>query len=578
MSSRSLPMRPLANISPHCNFASKRYRGHSVQVGNAVVWCCTLENPHDGLVIELPRQCDGGQSSCYLGTRARGYRTVRFKFHTHRPSASARSPPFTVSLEFIARKMAQNYTPPVTVLAVPALEPESTEEREVDELLDSEAVAGDDRALAHDPATIQEFQRLWRKTWPSQVVDEWVRNQTEPCVECKKRFLRCETKSRAVRCIPCARARRGPCSRWRAFQLHQIGQTLNLSPAVTEALAQQPQFSISKILPKRTKKTLSKHTPALPSSMPSSMRLLQRTSRIRRPRSPQVVSAPAGESADGLEVEDRPQAAPQSASRAAAHLRIKLPAPSRHFGGWTAKRVGGSDHEEEHRSSIPPRSAGDPPQSPPRTPVESVSPNLLWPPDGEADQSISMALPEPSYEPPPSITPSDLPAQSPPGNSSAERDGYSRCSAGRSPQQADILARDAEIASLKRELAAREREIASLRQQMRAVDSASNPPPQPLAGPSSQSMSISENESSTRRYLALQYIGRTLKGAREANTSEEERETLLVRAEHHLARLANLEMEGIWKSDVDADEMFASLARDNWDERGSPRKRRRMEG
>ncbi|KIJ21383.1 hypothetical protein PAXINDRAFT_164895 [Paxillus involutus ATCC 200175] len=475
--------------------------------------------------------------------------------------------------------MAQNHTPPVTVLAVPALEPESTEEREVDELLDSEEVAGDDRALAHDPATIREFQRLWRKTWPSQVVDEWVRNQTEPCVECKKRFLRCETKSRAVRCIPCARARRGPCSRWRAFQLHQIGQTLNLSPAVTEALAQQPQFSISKILPKRTRKTLSKHTPALPSSMPSSMRLLQRTSRKRRSRSPQVVSAPVGETADGSEVADIPKTAAQSASHASAHLRIKLPAPSRRFGGWTAEReVGGSDLEEDHISSIASRSADDLPQSPPRTPGEPVSPNLLWPPDGEADQSISMALPEPSYEPPPSITPSDLPTQSPPGNSSAERNGHSHRSAGRSPQQADIIARDAEIASLKRELAAREREISSLRQQMRAVDSVPNPPPQPLAGPSSQSMPISENESSTRRYLALQYIGRTLKGVREANTSEDEREALLVRAEHHLARLANLEMEGIWKSDVDADEMFASLARDNWDDRGSPRKRRRMEG
>ncbi|KIK94495.1 hypothetical protein PAXRUDRAFT_827931 [Paxillus rubicundulus Ve08.2h10] len=469
--------------------------------------------------------------------------------------------------------MAQNHTPPVTVLAVPALEPESTEEREVDELLDSEEVAGDDRSLAHDPATIQEFQRLWRKTWPSQVVDEWVRNQTEPCIECRKRFLRCETKSGAVRCIPCARARRGPCSRWRAFQLHQIGVTLKLSPAVTEVLAQQPQFSNSKILPKMTRKTLSKHTPALPSSMPSSMRFLQRTSRIRRSRSPQVASAPA---ADDSEVDDKPQTAAQSASRASAHLRIKLPAPSCHFGRWS-QEVGGSDLEEEHRSSIASRSAGDLPQSPPRTPGEPVSLDLPWSPDGGVAQSISMALPEPSYEPPPAITPSELPTQSPPGNSAAERNGHSPRSAGRSLHQADITARDAEISSLRRELAAREREIASLRQQMQTLNGVPNPPPQRLVGPSSQGTPISENESSTRRYLALQYIARTLKGARESNTSEE-REALLVRAEHHLARLANLEMEGIWKSDVDADEMFASLARDNWDDRSSARKRRRMEG
>ncbi|KAF9229774.1 hypothetical protein BS17DRAFT_39945 [Gyrodon lividus] len=483
--------------------------------------------------------------------------------------------------------MAQLQPPPVTVLPVPIVEPEFMQEREADLLLNSEEVAENTRALAQDPAIFDKFQRLWRRLWPADVVDEWAKKQTEPCVECQKRSLKCESKRRAIRCIPCARFRRGPCSRWRAFQIHQVGLTLKLSPAVTEALARQLEFNSAKSQSKTSKKRLFKPTPVMPSSVLSSMRLLQRTSYARRSRSPEIMFTPTGETADDSVVGSSSQIASQSVSHAPTYLRIKLPPLSRRSGtdvGPSVEgQVGGLDLEDEHRSSIASCGTGGLHQSLLRTPEEPVSPNLIWPPDGEAIRSISVTLSEPSYEPPPPIEPiitlSEPSAHSPPENPSAEKGRHSPRSTRRSPQPADVISRNEEIASLKGELAVREREIASMRQEMQALASLRNPPPQLPAVTPLRRAPISENDNRTRRYLSLQYIARTLKGAREANTSEEERNALLVRAEHHLTRLANLEMEGIWRSDVDSDELFASFARDNWgDDTGNTRKRRRTEG
>jgi hypothetical protein len=301
------------------------------------------------------------------------------------------------------------------------------------------------------------------------------------------------------------------------------------------------------------------------------------------------VSAPTRQAADNSGAADIPQIISMSASHTPTYLRIKLPALGRRSGEDvvpSAERQARSSYPEDERSSLmAPR--GDSPHSPPRTPEEPVSPNLVWPPDAEVSRSISMAVSEPSYEPPPPadspVTNSSEPsAHTLPEQSSTEKGTHSRHSAKRSHQRADILARDAEIARLVEEVSARKRDIASLREELRALDSLPNPPSQLQVVPSSSSASSSapvfENENGTRRYLALQYIARTLRGARETSVSEEERDALLVRAERHLARLANLEMEGIWGSDVDADELFASLARDRWDGGGNPCKRRRMEG
>ncbi|KAF9234941.1 hypothetical protein BU15DRAFT_65244 [Melanogaster broomeanus] len=408
--------------------------------------------------------------------------------------------------------------------------------REVDELLDSEEVGAENaQAPTQDPAILAKFQILWRKLWPADAVEEWLKKPGEP-------------------------ARRGPCSRWRAFQIHQISHTLNLSSAATEALARQLESSITKVKTKKPKRSISIRTPV----MPSSMRLLQQTSRPRRSRSPHFMSAPAREAADVSRVADGSQMATKSTSHKPTYLRIKLPALSRRPGedvGPSAERQAGVSHPEvEHRSSVASRS--DLPHSPPRTPEEPLSPNLVWPPDA---RSISMAVSEPSYEPPP-VEPvpssSEPPPHTLPEKSSAAKDTHSLRTAKRSPQQADILARDEEIASLIREVSARERDIASLRQEIQALDNLPNAPSQLPVVPSSSRAPVSENENATRRYLALQYIARTLRGARERSASQEERDALLVRAERHLARLANLEMEGIWGSDVDSDEFFTSLARD----------------
>ncbi|KIJ60494.1 hypothetical protein HYDPIDRAFT_32130 [Hydnomerulius pinastri MD-312] len=481
--------------------------------------------------------------------------------------------------------MAQSPPPTTTILPIPVLEPESVEEREVDELLDSEEVSENTQSLSQDPELLEKFNTLWRKTWPADVIDAWVNKQTEPCVECQKRSLKCESKPRALRCTACARSRRGPCSRWRAFQIHQVAVTLNLSPTATEALARQLEFKSTKFQFRKPKRSVFKHTPAIPSSM----RFLQRPSHAPRSGSPQVVSAPVGETVDESEMASSSGTSAQSASHPPIHLRIKLPALNRRTGDDAPpsadQQVGGADDEGDagrvSRSTSPNIS---PPHSPPHTPEDPTSPNLVWP-DVEVPRADSADVPEPSYEPPPPVEP---PATQPeqtvapaPTKVPTVKDKPPRRPAKRSVAQADIAARDEEIARLKAQLEVQEREIVTLRQEVEAVDDLpSVPGQQPGQAPPSFSRSgaVSENENSTRRYLALQYISRTLKGARDASASQEQRDGFLARAERHLARLAHLEMEGIWRSDVDADEVFAGLARDSWDNGGNLRKRRRVEG
>jgi chromosome segregation ATPase len=112
-----------------------------------------------------------------------------------------------------------------------------------------------------------------------------------------------------------------------------------------------------------------------------------------------------------------------------------------------------------------------------------------------------------------------------------------------------LEAQEKEVARLQRNLKRRDEQLEDIREELDEV----------IHLPTPRITPASEHENSMRKYTACQYVARTLRALRVDAETEEEREALLLKAERHLGRLANVEMDGIWDLKADADALFMGL-------------------
>ncbi|KIK36327.1 hypothetical protein CY34DRAFT_811374 [Suillus luteus UH-Slu-Lm8-n1] len=433
------------------------------------------------------------------------------------------------------------------------------EEREVDELLEDKT-----DTIMDNPELLAKLREAWQMIWPLHVIMEWVEKQP-PCAACVSQSRKCypSPQQGSLRCMPCARSRAKPCPRKRQFQVEKSAEVLQLTIEQVEGLVQQADASPFK-LPTSGKLWRSTTEKNLRRIARKSMPGRTRGKNNQEPDPSQIISAPAPHleplsPAHSSTVQNPPQNAPTS-------LTIKLPP----FAARDAHEK--ITHEVEpnptleapiHHSPVIPQDS--------HVTMQDVSneqaPNILCSPPA----SVPERLPSLDVNNPPVR---EVQPQSPgfaDNNPAPTVITLSGIDAGIEEEFDEIPVvfaseldhAEEEISRLKTALEAQEKEVARLQRNLKRRDEQLEDIREELDEvihlPTPRITPASEQENSMRKYTACQYVARTLRALRVDAETEEEREALLLKAERHLGRLANVEMDGIWDLKADADALFMGL-------------------
>ncbi|KAG1814308.1 uncharacterized protein BJ212DRAFT_363440 [Suillus subaureus] len=437
------------------------------------------------------------------------------------------------------------------------------EEREVDELLEDRT-----ETVTDNPELMAKLHEVWQTIWPLHVIVEWVERQPA-CAACVSQSRECYPSSRqgSLRCMPCARSRAKPCPRKRQFQIEKSAEVLQLTVEQVEGLVQQADASPSK-LPVSGK--------LWRSTTEKNLRRIARKSTPRRARAKnnqepgpsQIISAPA----PNLEPRSPAhpptvQNPPQLPQNAPTGLTIKLP-PFASRGAYEKRtHLVESDLTPEtpiHHSPVIPQGS--------HVTIQDVLPNeqtpsILWsPPASVAERLPSLDVNDPpvrEVQPQPPVPPDVNPV--PTVITLAGIDAGIEEEFDEIPVvfASELDHAEEEIAQLKSALEAQEKEVARLQRNLKRRDEQLEDIREELDEvihlPTPRATPASEHENSMRKYTACQYVARTLRALRVDAETEEEREALLLKAERHIGRLANVEMDGIWDLKADADALFMGL-------------------
>ncbi|KAG2125825.1 uncharacterized protein EDB93DRAFT_1341278 [Suillus bovinus] len=436
------------------------------------------------------------------------------------------------------------------------------EEREVDELLEDRT-----DTVTDNQELMAKLHEAWQMIWPLHVIIEWVEKQP-PCAACVSQSRKCYPSSQkgSLRCVPCARSRAKPCPRKRQFQIEKSAEVLQLTIEQVERLAQQADAS--------------------PVKLPVSNKLWRSTTeknlrRIARKSLPGGAHAKNNEDLDASQIISAPapnleplspahSSTVQNPSRlsqnAPTNLTIRLPSAGQGAYEQRTHLVEPDPTPEApiHHSPVIPQDS--------HVAIQDVSPNeralsiLSSPPSSVADGPPSLDVDDPSIgdvQPQPLVFQNGNPA--PTVLTLAGIDAEIEEEFDEIPVvfASELDRAEEEIARLKSALEAQEKEVARLQRNLKRRDEQLEDIREELDEvihlPTPRATPASEHENSMRKYTACQYVARTLRALRVDAETEEEREALLLKAERHLGRLANVEMEGIWDPKADADALFMGL-------------------
>lgn len=433
------------------------------------------------------------------------------------------------------------------------------EEREVDELLEDRT-----DTVTDNPELMAKLRDAWQMIWPLHVIVEWVEKQP-PCTACVSQSRKCYPSSQqgSLRCMPCARSRAKPCPRKRQFQIEKSAEVLQLTVEQVEGLVQQADASPLK-LPVSGK--------LWRSTTEKNLRRIARKSTPGRARAKnnqesgpsQIISAPAP-NLEPLSPAHPPTAQnpPQLPQNAPTGLTIKLPPfTSRgvYENGIHLVEPNLTPETPIHYSPVIPQGSHATRQDVLYEQAPSV---LSSPPSSVAECFPSLDVnnspvrevqPQPLF---PDVNPTIITLAGIDAGIEEEFDEIPVVFASELDHAEDEIARlksaleaqEKEVARLQRNLKRRDEQLEDIREELDEVIHL----PTPRATPAS------EHENSMRKYTACQYVARTLRALRVDAETEEEREALLLKAERHLGRLANVEMDGIWDPKADADALFMGL-------------------
>ncbi|KAG2358636.1 hypothetical protein BDR07DRAFT_1611799 [Suillus spraguei] len=428
------------------------------------------------------------------------------------------------------------------------------EEREVDKLLEEET-----ETITDNPELMAKLRDAWQMIWPQQVIVEWVEKQP-PCGGCVSQLRKCypSPQQGSLRCMPCARSRAKPCSWKRQFQTEKSAEVLQLTVEQVEGLVQQADTSPTTKLPvcgKLWRSTTEKNLRRIAlKSIPKRARAKDN----QEPGPSQITSSPPPHleplsPTHSFTAQSSPRL-PQNGT----DLTIKLPLSAGR--GVYENRMAEPDSTPEapiHRSPV--ISQGP----------HATTQDVLF---NEEAPSILSSPPSSVAERSPSLDVDNLPVREvqlqPPVfpylNSAPTLAGIEEEFDEIPVVFASELDRaEEEIARLKSALEAQEKEVARLQRNLKRRDEQLEDIHEELDEvihlPTPRATPASEQENSMRKYTACQYVARTLRALRVDAETEEEREALLLKAERHLGRLANVEMDGIWDAKADADALFIGL-------------------
>ncbi|KAG1836829.1 hypothetical protein DFJ58DRAFT_917547 [Suillus subalutaceus] len=436
------------------------------------------------------------------------------------------------------------------------------EEREVDELLEDRT-----EIITDNPELMAKLREAWQMIWPLHVIVDWVEKQP-PCAACVSQSRNCYPSSQkgSLRCMPCARSRAKPCPRKRQFQIEKSAEVLQLTVEQIEGLVQQVDASPLK-LPVSGKLWRSTTEKNLRRIARKSMPGHARAKNNQESGPSQTISAPAPNleplsPAHPSTVQNPPQL-PQNAPTG---LTIKLPLSTSR--GAYEKRThlvepNPTPETPIHYSPVIPQGS--------HATIQDVlyeeAPSILSsPPTSVAECLPSLDVnnsPVREVQPQPPVFPDVNPA--PTAITLAGIDDGIEEEFDEIPVvfASELDHAEDEIARLKSALEAQEKEVARLQRNLKRRDEQLEDIREELDEvihlPTPRATPASEHENSMRKYTACQYVARALRALRVDAETEEEREALLLKAERHLGRLANVEMDGIWDPKADADALFMGL-------------------
>ncbi|KAG2099636.1 uncharacterized protein F5147DRAFT_712203 [Suillus discolor] len=433
------------------------------------------------------------------------------------------------------------------------------EEREVDELLEDKT-----DTVTDNPELMAKLREAWQMIWPVHVIAEWVERQPA-CAACVSQSRKCypSPQQGSLRCMPCARSRAKPCPLKRQFQIEKSAEVLQLTVEQVKGLVQQADASSSKlpVCGKLWRSTSEKNLRRISlKSAPGGAR----AKNVQEPVPSHIISAPA----PNLEplspaYSSTVQNTPQLPQTAPTGLRVKL-----------RSSTGRGVHEKRTHLVEPDPTPGTPVHHSQASHVtfQDVSPDgralsiLSSPPSSVAERLSSPDMDHPS------VREVQLqPPVFPNGNSAPTLVTLAGIDVGIDEEfdeipvvfASELDRAEEEIARLKSALEAQEKEVARLQRNLKRRDEQLEDIREELDEvihlPTPRATPASEHENSMRKYTACQYIARTLRALRADAETEEEREALLLKAERHLGRLANVEMDGIWDTKADADALFVGL-------------------
>lgn len=433
------------------------------------------------------------------------------------------------------------------------------EEREVDELLEDRTETVTDNA-----ELMAKLREAWQMIWPLHVIVEWVEKQP-PCAACVSQSRECYPSSQegSLRCMPCARSRAKPCPRKRKFQIEKSAEVLQLTVEQVERLVQQADASPSK-LPVSGKLWRSTTEKNLRRIALKSIPRRARAKNNQKPGPSQIISAPANLEPLSPAHSSTIQNSPWLPQNAPTGLTIKHPLVASRSAHEKRTHLHLTPEAPTHHSPVIPQAS--------HATIEDVSYNeqtpsvLSSPPASVAQRLPSLDVDDPpvrEVQPQPPVfsdvnpTPTVITLAGIDAGIGEEFDEIPVVFA------SELDHAEEEIARLKSALEAQQKEVARLQRNLKRRDEQLEDIREELDEvihlPTPRITAASEHENSMRKYTACQYVARTLRALRVDAETEEEREALLLKAERHLGRLANVEMDGIWDPKADADALFTGL-------------------
>ncbi|KAG1741885.1 uncharacterized protein EDB91DRAFT_1129995 [Suillus paluster] len=425
------------------------------------------------------------------------------------------------------------------------------EEREVDELLEDKTTSVLDKA-----ELMAKLRETWQRIWPVDIIVDWVEKQPA-CAACVSQSRKCygAPQPGSLRCMPCARSRAKPCPRKRQFQIEKSAEVLQLTVEQVEELVRQVEASPLKLPPSGK---------LWRSSTEKNIRRMARRSAPGHSNLPRPPTDTVQNSVPSCSLPRPPHNVPTG-------LKIKLPALAR--GPEKPTRLAEPDPPQVipvHDTPVIPRGSHvtthDAPsvgQAPSLPGSLSASVAECLPPAREIQ--VQSPIPPPTI---PDVNPAPIIPEVNPAPTIVTLRGVDCGPTDEFDEIPVVFASELdhaeeEIARLKSALEAQEKEVARLQRNLKRRDEQLEDIREELDEvihlPTPHATPASELEHSMRKYTACQYIARTLRAMRADTVTEEEREALLLKAERHLGRLANIEMDGIWDPKADADALFMGL-------------------